>query len=156
MNDELELLAKEIGIPVADLRAAISSSGSLPEMERERYRRDGWAIFEPNPFNALYAFSDQDWLPSSFLAMKGDDVQISLIAARNPGHGAFSRLLKRLDECGLAVRVVAPLPQMAAILRKKGWVAEHVGSTFDDRMDIWRPAPKAEEGARQEETEVIE
>ncbi len=141
MDAELEELARQVGCSVADLEAAISQSGSLPEMERARYRKRGFTIIEPDAYmGVLMAFTPQDWLPASFLAVKDKEVQIALIASRVPGSGAFSRLLARLDAQHYRVRVVAPLPKMAAILRCKGFKPQRFGSTFEDAMDIWERA----------------
>ena len=134
----LEKIAAQSGTTVEALLAAANASRSLPDVERARYRKNGWAIIEPgSPAGVYHGFPHGAWLPSSFLAKKDREVQISLVAARKPGSGAFSLLLHRLYRLGLRVRIVSPLPQMRAILERKGFVATEVGSTFDDRMDIW-------------------
>ncbi len=137
MNELIELAAK-IGCTVEQLETALAETHNLPKMERDRYRAMGWGIIEPgSPSGVYHGMSKREWLPSSFLAKSSNEIQISLIAAKHQGRGSFSRLLMRLDKLGLRVRIVSPLPQMEAILVRKGFVAEHTGSTFEDRKEIW-------------------
>ena len=111
----------------------------LPKQERNRYRTKGWKIIEPGtPAGDYHGLTRDAWRLDSFLAREGDVVEISLIFAKQRGHGAFSKLLHRLEhdlEC--KVRVVCPLPTMTSILTKKGFVSRTEGTKFEDRLDIW-------------------
>lgn len=111
----------------------------LPKRERERYRAKGWRVVEPGtPYAAVLGFTTRDWNPASFLAIGGNLVEIALIVARTPGAGAFSRLLARLEGEGFVVCIVEPLAPLQSILIRKGFMPFKVGSTFKDRMTIWR------------------
>lgn len=147
---ELAALTAKTGIPAEQLKEAMASSASLPATERARYRKMGWTVIDPGgSAGNFHGFPKAAWLPSSFLAKSpdGEEIQISLIVARRPGTGSFSALLYRLEKrLDLRVRIVAPLPQMASILERKGFVATYTGTTFEDRVDIWeRPTATAGE-----------
>lgn len=137
----MENLAAKFGCSVEQLENALSQTRSLPEIERERYRGLGFSIVEPgSPSGTYHGLTKHRWLPASFLAKNGYECQISLIAARKPGSGSFSILLHRLDALRIRVRVVSPLPQMQAIIERKGFVGKTFGDTFENRMEIWERA----------------
>ncbi|HTE35740.1 MAG TPA: hypothetical protein VK630_04275 [Reyranella sp.] len=103
----------------------------FPRAERDRCRADGWTIIEPGtPAGARIGFNSRDWKAESFLAVRGDEIQISLISAKCPGRGAFSRLLARIESAGRVVRVVSPLPVMQTILIRKGFTSADLGTRF--------------------------
>ena len=117
---------------------ALSEYRDLPRIERERYRKKQWRVIEPGTAAGDYhGLTRQDWWLDSFLATDGEWVEISLIRAKHRGHGAFSKLLNRLeDELQLKVRIVCPLAQMKSILLKKGFVARTEGTTFENTIDL--------------------
>ncbi len=48
-----------------------------------------------------------DWLDGTYLALKGDEVYCSMLMARRPGNGAFTRLLDSLSD--KVVKVPTPM-----------------------------------------------
>ena len=50
-----------------------------------------------------------------------DALWISLIIARNPGSGDFSKLVKNIEAAGLKVFIPTPFAHMAAILERWGF-----------------------------------
>lgn len=118
--------------------AALSDYRDLPERERANYRADDYVIVEPgSTMGDHYGFTVERFTPDSFLALKGVDLHISLIRSRVQGAGHFSALLSRMEQLGLRVHIVAPLRQMTAILERKGFKPHTVGTTFEDRRDVW-------------------
>src|SRR5262245_60612169 len=78
---------------------ALSEYRDLPRIERERYRKKQWRVIEPGTAKGDYhGLTRQDWWLDSFLATDGEWVEISLIRAKHRGHGAFSKLLHRLED----------------------------------------------------------
>jgi hypothetical protein len=86
-----------------------------------------------------FRFTEDDWR-RGVISLKGDEVRIVAIEARNPGHGALKRLLRSITKAGLKPVIVAAMFDMPAILRHWGW---SVTSEPDDgfgRVDVWRPS----------------
>lgn len=67
-----------------------------------------------------------------YLFEDGKVCYLSLVVAKQPGQGHFSRVLDELDKLGMEVRVPTPSIQMQAILNAKGFGPleqdEHGGS----------------------------
>jgi hypothetical protein len=111
--------------------------GDFPQKKRRSWGERGWRIVEPAQQPSL--LPSCDWMPDSFLAVKDGEVLISLIHARNPGNGAWKRLLSNLKAHGIRkVTVVCPLPHMERVLVATGFKGpfQH-GRTFMDRFDYW-------------------
>lgn len=67
-------------------------------------------------------FPSADWTEDSYIYVGPTEVWCSLMIAKTPGQGAFSRLLSAIKEQGKTAVVPCPLFQMEKILRKKGFV----------------------------------
>lgn len=91
------------------------------------------------PVGSAPFLSTDDWKPEACVSIADGEVRIVLIEAREPGTGAFRRLVEGITDAGLRPVVVCPLDHMKAILKRWGWQVTEVGSTFYDREDQWRP-----------------
>lgn len=109
----------------------------FPVAERARYAALGYRIIEPAQPPCLLPRAD--WEPDSFVALKGDEVAISLIRATHPRNGAWKRLLRNLKSHRVRrVKVVCPLWQMKLVLTATGFSGPfHEGTGFMDRIDYW-------------------
>lgn len=107
----------------------------FPQMAREIYQEEGYRIIEPGVDGAPYGLHMVDWHPDTFIAKKGRRVEIPLLSARMPGTGAFPRLIEKLAELDLIVRVVAPLGYFRDHLERQGWAIEE----FSSHGEVWRP-----------------
>lgn len=117
----------------------LSATVPLPVRERRRYRAQGFKIIEPGSLNGIrYGFTRKRWSPDSFLAQRGGEVFIALVAAHHRGRGYFRDLVAKIEQTGRTVVVIAPLEELSAILLRWGFVPTAVGSTFADRLDEWR------------------
>lgn len=105
--------------------------GRLRDLEVQR----GGKVVMPGAY-LPFIFPKDDW-DDCVVSIKDREVRLVLINARNPGHGAFTRLVKHITDFNLTPVVVAPFPHMEAILVHWGWVY----SPGDDwlRADEWRP-----------------
>lgn len=63
-----------------------------------------------------------DWQDDCYVYEGDAEIWCSLMIARNPGQGAFSRLLGEIDKRGKVAVVPCPLGRMVDILRRKGFV----------------------------------
>jgi hypothetical protein len=128
------------GISKSDLEKAITeylSGPPFPVKERARFRAQGFIIHEPGLLPCLLPVDE--WEPDSFVAVKDGEARISLIVARRPGTGAWTRLLARLKANRLQVTIIAPMPYFEAHLQRIGFSGPHVvGSTFEDRHEEYR------------------
>jgi hypothetical protein len=96
-------------------------------------------MISPMPQPALFGFSLNDFAPDSYLWRRGNEIMVSLIIARNPGKGAFSRLLRTIEASGFSVAVPCPLGHMEAILQHKGFVCGYEDDARSgERVEVWR------------------
>lgn len=96
-------------------------------------------IIRPMPNPALFGFSLSDFTPDSYLWRRGNEILVSLIIAREPGKGAFSRLLRTIEANGFTVAVPCPLGRMEAILQRKGFVCGYEEDKhFGEQVEVWR------------------
>lgn len=79
----------------------------FPVAERKRYLARGFTLHEPTQMPCLLPAIE--WHPDTFLASKGDVIEVSVLRAWWPGHGAWARLFQRLVMSGLTVVVVCPI-----------------------------------------------
>jgi hypothetical protein len=109
----------------------------FPRWARDAYAHDGWRIVEPgSPEGAALGLHGVDWHPDTFAAKRGRDrVELPLLRARYPGHGAFGRLVDRLREQGYRVTVSAPLMDFRDHLLRAGWQIIDAG----EHGEIWSP-----------------
>ena len=63
-----------------------------------------------------------DWRDDCYLYEGDTEIWCSLMIAKNPGQGAFSRLLHEIARRGKVAVVPCPLGAMTEILRRKGFV----------------------------------
>lgn len=86
-----------------------------------------------------FAFSAEDWDFPQVVTYDGREVRICLINARDPGHGAFRRLVDAIQAAGLTPVVVAPVGEtMPAIMKRWRWKRRRVGRGWA-REEQWRP-----------------
>lgn len=98
------------------------------EAMRQDERDKGYRIVLPG---------DEPWLPKAdwpenvCVSQTGNEVRIVAIFARNPGQGAFKRLITGIEAAGLTPVVVCPIFQMPKILKRWGW--------RETAFQEWRP-----------------
>lgn len=83
-------------------------------------------------------FSAADWSAGDVVSVRKRIVRIVAIKARDPGKGAFSRLITAIAVAGLTPVIVEPMFSMPDILTRWGWKRSVVGKGFD-REEIWMP-----------------
>jgi hypothetical protein len=64
-------------------------------------------------------------------------VMVSLLIARQPGRGAFSRMVRCIEADGFRVAVPCPLRQMTAILLRWGFRPHWEESELQGVVDVW-------------------
>lgn len=95
--------------------------------------------FEPVKPGAVPWLLAEDWPDDIVVSVRGLEVRIVAIKAKQIGNGAFSRLIAGICYAGLTPIVVEPLFDMPAILRRWGWKPRVTGSGFA-REESWRPS----------------
>jgi hypothetical protein len=121
---------------VSALRKMLDDGRPIWEQLRDREEASGHAIVRVGGAPWLPA---KDWHADAIVSFTKDcEVRIVLVRARQPRTGAFRRLVRGILAHGCRPVVVAPLPPLAGILRRGGWVVTEVGSTFEDSEDQWR------------------
>lgn len=114
----------------AELRAIFSHPDGVVGRLRELELQNGATATFPLP--------KDDW-ESGLVMIRGIEARIVLLDARQPGTGAFKRLLASIGAAQLMPVVVAPMgPIMPLILRKWGWQCKQVGTGFES-WEEWRP-----------------
>lgn len=98
---------------------------------------DGVVVTD-SPQGKRWGFTSDVWDKDSYLWRDGSRVMISLVFARNPGHGAFKAMVAAIEAEGLSVAVPCPLGHMRAILKKWGFretfeYAPEAGGS----VDVW-------------------
>jgi hypothetical protein len=116
------------------LREAIEF-GPGEAMRRNEIAKGGTLV----PTGSVDWLPHTDWIEDMVVSRVGDDVRIVAIQAKEPGSGAFSRLITALAKRGLRPIVVCPFSHMEEILRRWKWRRKDVGIGFDDREDQWTP-----------------
>ena len=88
------------------------------------------------PFLDSIGFLGPDVLHAHCVQLTEDDC---LILARNPGHGAFRRLIAGITATKLTPLIIAPTRELQATLRRWGWKHRNRGYGLE-LEEIWRPA----------------
>jgi hypothetical protein len=90
-------------------------------------------------FGAKFGFTSVKFLPHSYLWRQGDNIIVSFIAARHPGNGDFSKLIKNLEASGYNVLVPNPSGMMKPVLKHWGYKPEMVwDGELEDWIEIWK------------------
>lgn len=113
----------------------------FPNQFRRDLAADGFEIIEADG-KTFPSFSLRNWHMTSFVARKGNTVYIPLIHAREPRHGAFSKLVHDIEiGAGLQMAVIAPLGPMEAILGN--WCYEPKRELICGSVeDVWHAAQR--------------
>lgn len=120
--------------------AGLVTPRDFPRAAREYYRIRGWRIVEPGtPLGAFFRFTTRDWNPDSFLALADGlgVIEIALLVAKHPRHGAFSRLRDHIESGGYSLRIISPTGDFRAVLVAQGYTSHMTGDTFENRRDVW-------------------
>lgn len=65
---------------------------------------------------------ESDWEPGTVCSINGKQIRLILLHAKNPGTGAFTRMVSALRErWGDMIYVIAPTIEFQAALRRAGW-----------------------------------
>lgn len=131
-------LRKEVG--EMNLREAVTALDRIArigpfEAMCEDERAAGFTLVRPGEVPWLSA---ADWPQDIVISIKDKEVRIVAIKAKEPGRGAFRRLIEAVEAHGLQPTVVAPLFVMPAILKRWGWKRRIIGTGFN-QQEIWRP-----------------
>jgi hypothetical protein len=97
--------------------------------------------FYPLALDSEPWFSSEDWEDGAIVSRNGSRLRIVLITAKNPGHGAFTRMLVGMAQAGYRMEIAAPLAELEAMLIKRGWRKQRIGSG-DLAQTVWRPTLK--------------
>lgn len=111
----------------------------IHEIMRQDVVSEGGVVVLPGSVSWMPA---EDWAETDVIGRFGKEIRIIAIIARQPGTGAFRRLVAGIEEAGFRPVVVEPFAQMQAILRRWGWRARVVGKGVH-RQEQWRPARRA-------------
>jgi hypothetical protein len=106
-------------------------------MTRKHETRAGYLVVAPGEVAWL---SLEDWHPRTVVSIDGRHVRLVELWARQPGRGAFRRLIAGIFAHGLSPDVIDPTVELQATLTRWGWERYEMGFGCDpDREDIWRP-----------------
>lgn len=105
------------------------------EVMREFEEEAGYTIVLPGsePW-----FSLDDWDETVVVSRSRREIRLVAILARNPGHGALTRLVYGILSDGLVPVIIAPTLEMRATMKRWNWAPRHVGSGWDHE-EQWRP-----------------
>lgn len=98
----------------------------------------GYEIVNPGQYRWFNCWEFYD----AILSKDGRAIRIVAVIAKNPGTGAFSRLVSGICAEGLKPVVVTPLPEMEAILRGWRWRGVVTPGSYSDREAQWWPSDK--------------
>lgn len=90
--------------------------------------------FDPVPVGSVPWLPLADWSRHAVVTRSRRRVRIVLISAREPGTGAFRRLISGIRAAGLKPVVVCPLGHMEAILKRWGWKRRRANGDWE-----WMP-----------------
>jgi hypothetical protein len=122
---------------LAELEAMLNDPNYDPVaaiVEGERKR--GFRVIRPGEASW---FRVGDWKPESVASMHGTTIRLVLIDAYRPGTGAFTRMIRDIEEIGGRPAVLEPTKEFSAMLKRRGWRGTATGHTFETRETIWRP-----------------
>jgi hypothetical protein len=102
----------------------------------EGERKRGFHVIRPG--EAAW-FRIGDWKPESIASMYATTVRLVLIDAYRPGTGAFTRMIRDIEEIGGRPVVLEPTKEFAAMLKRRGWASKVTGKRTIERETIWRP-----------------
>lgn len=100
------------------------------------------ATLIPLGANSPINFSTDDW-EHGIISRLGDEIRLVAIQAKQPGNGAFSRLVKHIQQQGFVPVVVEPIGEVMPAIMKK-WEWQHKTATHNTerwRWEEWRPVP---------------
>jgi hypothetical protein len=126
----------EIQRAVERLCVAMDLGQRIEEVMRADERGKGHTIVKPGEVPWLPV---DDWDPTVVVSIDGNRVRLVAILAKNPGSGAFRRLVDGIQAAGLIPCVVCPTRELEATLTRWKWKRKEVGSSFDNHETYWRP-----------------
>lgn len=121
------------------LFAILDKGGSISEVMRDDERAAGHKVILPGEVEWLPL---ADWDPTIVVSLDGNKVRLVAILARNPGNGAFRRLVATIAASGLTPQIIAPTNEMRATVKRWGWRIRTKGSGFE-AQEIWYPRARA-------------
>lgn len=80
----------------------------------------------------------EDWDPTVVVSIDGKRVRLVAILAKDPGKGAFRRLVTAIQAAGLEPTVVCPTTEMRATLKRWGWRRRDIGRDWNHE-ELWYP-----------------
>lgn len=83
-------------------------------------------------------FPAADWRAASVASIDGNTIRLVLIHSHESGKGAMTRMLAAIEDAGLKPAVLEPTPQLADVLRRRGWLSREVRLLLD-RETVWSP-----------------
>ena len=89
-------------------------------------------------------FPAADWKPASVASVDGDTARLVLLDAIRPGTGALTLCLALIAKHGLKPAIIAPTPELADALLRRGWEWERRKGLAGI---VWTPATRRK-GAR--------
>jgi hypothetical protein len=117
-----------------ELLRAMSEPGYDPV--KEMLREEIALGYVPVPVGSVDWLPLSDWHPRDVVSSDGVEVRIVAIMAREPGTGAFRRLVAGIESAGLRPVIVCPLPGMTEIMGRWGWACVRIGDEVQCRPPI--------------------
>lgn len=120
------------------LVSALAAGQRIEDVMRADEAAKGYRVVRPGEVSWLPA---ADWDYSVVVSLDKDYVRLVAILARNPGNGAFRRLIANISAAGLTPCVLAPTNEMRATVKRWGWRSRYIGHGFDCE-ERWYPRRK--------------
>jgi hypothetical protein len=116
---------------------------SMHDIMRRDERAKGYRLVLPGWEPWLSA---SDWHETNVVSVDGERVRLVAIWAKNPGRGAFRRLVAAIQAAGLKPCVFSPHDEFAATLKRWGWKEKRRGYGMDHE-EWWEPRRARKEKA---------
>jgi hypothetical protein len=120
------------------LIAALASGRRVYEVMREDERRAGRTVIVPGDVEWLPA---ADWDETVVVSLDGQQVRLIAILAKNPGNGAFRRLIAAICAAELVPIISTPTNEMRETLKRWGWKGK-IHGWGEQSEELWKPRTK--------------
>lgn len=117
------------------LAEALESGEGIHALMRADEAAAGRKVVVPGDVPWLPA---EDWDPTIVVSIDGRRVRLVAILAKNPGNGAFRRLVAAIEAAGLEPTIVCPTNEMRATVKRWGWKRRDVGRDWNHE-ELWYP-----------------
>ena len=114
---------------------AKSLGGEIHNLIRADESAKGYRVVRPGDAPWL---SKEDWRETIVVSVDGERVRLVLIHAKQPGRGAFTRLVDAVRGAGLIPCVMSPTKQLEDTLKRwKSWKWKRVERGVGMEREVW-------------------